>query len=257
MSGIPNLPVTILASIRGGSVTVSRYFTNPSSPYNGYPYEFDVTIDILTLSNSEGPNFEFNANDLVPGMWLLQQSGLTYEIKSITVINNTEAQVTLKDLDLYNIHADPTQSGNNYPQENEYGVTFKLSENGYVTMAQLQTLSANLPSVAPYWINSVYARFEYRNLYLSHYNFNRDSTSYSSLNPGQVVYVNPVGPTFIPVDDSLQSEVEKAFGVVSSVNEPEVGNLTVRPFGRIITVEYDLPGDVGDVLYYNDLILSD
>ena len=172
--GIPNLPVTMLALVRADTTTVSRYYTNPASPYDGFPYEFDCVLDIVTISNSQPPNYEFNANDLEVGMWLLQQTGLTYEIIDISVVNNTEANVTLRDVDLYNIIADPTQSGNNYPQENAYGATLQLSETGDAILAQLQVLSANLPSTAPYWVNDLYARFEYRNLYVRHFNFNRN-----------------------------------------------------------------------------------
>ena len=42
------------------------------------------------------------------------------------------------------------------------------------------------------------------------------------------------------------------FGIVTSVNQPELGNMYVRPFGKVIAdIPYNLPGNIGDVLYYD------
>ncbi len=117
MAQIPRLPVTMIASVRSGSITVSRNYNNQSSAYDGFPYEFDCILDIIPLSTSELPDYEFTANDIEVGMWILQQSGLAFEITSVTVNTTVEAQVTLRDTNLYNLLSDYTFSGNNYPQE--------------------------------------------------------------------------------------------------------------------------------------------
>ena len=95
MAQIPRLPVTMVASVRNGSVSVSRNYNNPASAYDGFPYEFDCILDIIPLSTSEIPNYEFNGNDIEVGMWILQQSGLAFEITAVTVNTTVEVQVNV------------------------------------------------------------------------------------------------------------------------------------------------------------------
>ena len=47
MAQIPLLPVTMIASIRSGSITINRFYNNSSSLYNGYGYEFACILDII------------------------------------------------------------------------------------------------------------------------------------------------------------------------------------------------------------------
>ncbi len=86
MAQIPLLPITMVASVRAGSVVVDTYYDNPSSIWNNYPYSFSCILDIIATPNSQEPNFLFDANDLEEGMWLLQQNGNAFLITSITVI---------------------------------------------------------------------------------------------------------------------------------------------------------------------------
>ena len=102
--GIPRLPVSMLAAVSGSSTTVTRYYNNPGGDYDGYPYEFEVTLNVTTLSTSEPPNYQFSANDITVGMWLLQNTGFCYQIVDVqTPISTTEIVVTLKDVDLSEI----------------------------------------------------------------------------------------------------------------------------------------------------------
>ena len=189
MAQIPSLPITMLASIRSGSTSVNTTYNNPSSIYDGYPYTFDCKFDITPLSNSQPPNYQYNAYDIVPGMWILQQTGLCYEIVSInTIYSSTEADVTIKDVDLYNLLADYTFTGNNYPQENANGVIFPLSDDGDPILSELQLQSSNLPNIN-YWVNDAYARFQYRNLIQFYYTNNPNSLVYSNYSVGQTVYI--------------------------------------------------------------------
>ena len=99
--GIPRLPVSMIASVNSGSITVVRNYNNPGDPYDGYPYEFEVNLSVTTLSNSQPPNYQFDAYDIVRGMWLLQSTGLAYEIIDVQTPSSSSAiTVTLKDVDL-------------------------------------------------------------------------------------------------------------------------------------------------------------
>ena len=96
------------------------------------------------------------------------------------------------------------------------------------------------------------ARFEYRNLLKSHYN-NSDSpnSTYSSYQVGEMVYLDLNG-VFQILDASDAAQVKKRFGVITSVNEPEDGDLGVRPWGKVVG-DLDLSSfTIGDALYYDN-----
>ena len=164
--------------------------------------------------------------------------------------------VIIKDVDLYNTLSDTTLSGTNAPIEESYGIVFNLSDDGDPVLNTLQLQSGVLPE-SPFWINDLYARFQYRNLLTNYYNNNPDNLVYGSgYTVGQLVYLDNAGQ-FQIVDSSVQNQLEKAFGIITSVNEPEDGNMTVKPFGKI-TGGLNLTGigAVGDLLYYDSTATS-
>jgi len=64
------------------------------------------------------------------------------------------------------------------------------------------------------------------------------------------VYLDSTG-TFQLVDTTNATQVEKSFGIITSVNEPEDGNMSVKPFGEI-KGGLTLTGfSIGDILYYD------
>lgn len=255
MANIPHLPVTIVGKVVGGSVTTNTYYTNASSLYNGYPYTYNVTLELVPVLNSDDritPNaYTYDTNHLEVGMWLGQPNGLMYEIIAIsTPTSGSLIDVTIKDADLFNILSDTTFSGNNAPLEEAFGVVFSLSEDGDPVLNGLELQRGNLSDIN-YWVNDFYARFQHRNLIITYYNNDPSNLVYSTgYNVGQLVYLDSTGQ-FQIVDDTNQSELEKAFGIITTVNEPEDGNMTVRPFGKI-TGGLNLTGlgNIGDLLYY-------
>jgi hypothetical protein len=256
MANIPNLPVTIVGKVLGGSVSTNTYYTNASSLYDGYPYTYDVTLELVPVLNSDDritPNaYTYDANHIQVGMWVGQPNGLMYQIIAInSVTSGSLIDVTIKDVDLFNLLSDTTFSGNNAPVEETFGIVFGISEDGDPILNGLELQRGNLSDIN-YWVNDFYARFQYRNLITTYYNNNPSNLVYSTgYTVGQLVYLDSTGQ-FQIVDDTHQWELEKAFGVITSVNEPEDGNMTVRPFGKI-TGGLSLAGlgNIGDVLYYD------
>ena len=255
MAYIPKLPVTIVGKIVGGSVSVNTTYNNVSSLYNGYPYTYNVTLELVPVLNSDDritPDpYTYDTNQIEVGMWVGQPNGLMYQITAINGITSTSLiDVTIKDVDLFNTLSDTTFAGSNAPLEEAFGVIFDLSEDGDPVLNGLELQRGNLPDIN-YWINDFYARFQYRNLISTYYNNDPENLVYSSgYTVGQLVYLDATGQ-FQVVDDTNQSELEKAFGVITSVNEPEDGNMTVKPFGKITGgLNLSGVGNIGDVLYY-------
>jgi hypothetical protein len=256
MANLSTLPITIVARVQYNSISIDSTYTNPSSVYNGYGYTYAATLLLETTLNSDdriSPNpFIYDAYHVTEGMWFGQNNGYTYQIISVsTPTNPGEVDVILKDVGLYNLLSDSSASGNNAPTEEQYGVLFNLSDDGDPIISATEFIRTNLPD-STYWLNDLYARFQYRNLVASYYNNDDASLLYATgYTTGQLVYLDSTGQ-FQVVDDTNQSHLEKAFGVITSVNEPEDGNMTVRPFGKI-TGGLNLSGigNIGDVLYYD------
>jgi hypothetical protein len=256
MANIPKLPITIVGKIKNGTITYNSTYSNPTSIYDGYPYTFNVTLELVAPTNSDDtltPNqYTYDANNIEVGMWFGQPNGLMYKIISkSTPTSDSEIDVVLKDVDLFNLLSDPNFTGSNIPYENTYGIVFNISEDGDPVINGLSLQSGNL-SPDPFWINDFYARFQYRNLISSYYNNDDTSLLYATgYTVGQLVYLDSTGQ-FQVVDDTNQAQLEKAFGVITSVNEPEDGNMTVRPFGKITGgLNLSTVGSIGDVLYYD------
>ena len=262
MASLAPLPSVVCAYINTGAIIATRNYNNPNSVLNGNSYEFGVTMTVVPISTSSDPvNIagSIDATNISVGQWLVQPNGFSYLITAINsrlpLTSPTSISVTLRDVGLYNALAS-NDSGNNYPLEGtaNLGVIFSLSEDGSPVLNYLQSLrSAGLGSVS-YWIDDALGRFENTNYYQTFYTNKLLDVAYSGYQVGQVVYIGQTGATYmyLPVDSSVESQVEKSFGVVSSVNQPELGNIYVRPFGKVISdLPYTLPGDIGDVLYYS------
>ena len=258
MASIPSIPPVLNAYINTGSITSSRFYNaNPA-----WVYEYTVFLTVATLANSETPNLQFDARNVAVGQWFMQSSGLAYLITNIVTptTDNKTITVTLRDVDLYNLLSDVTSSNNNQPTDGSGtgGIIFSLSEDGMPIVSYTSLLGY---SGATSWLNDALGRFSYRNLVKSYYNFDLNNNlangafNYSSYSIGQVVYIGDNGSglnVFLPVDPTVSDQVAKSFGIVTSLNQPELGNIYVRPFGKGVTkLDFTLPGSVGDVLYYD------
>jgi len=253
-SNIPKIPPVLGATIpTQASISQKTTYNRPGDPWDGYPYRWQVQFNIVTISTSELPNQQFDGADVKVGQWYAQSSGFSWRIVEIvSVASNTEMVVVLEDVDLYNLSSDPAQSGNNQPLPQSNGVIFSLSEDGNPILTYLSSLT-NLQSIS-YWINDALGRFEYTNYYEEYYTNNLLNSFYSGYSVGQVVYIGQTGSTYMymPVDSTNTAQAAKAFGIVSSVNQPSLGNMYVRPFGKVIAdLPYNLPGNIGDALYYS------
>jgi len=258
MASSPPLPPVVGGQIQLLSTNQTRAYNNENSTLNNYPYEFSVILNITLLTNLDQGVIgatQFDATTITVGQWLLQNTGFAYLIVAIEPpIDANTVTVTIRDVDMYNALSDPSQQGSNYPSEGTGFIIFSLSEEGVpiITNSTLFNLTGS-------WLNDALGRFAYRNFIETYYNFdiNNSTIDYSTYSLGQIVYIGQVGGTgpycFIPIDNSNPAHVAKSFGLVTSVNQPEMGNIYVRPFGKVITT---LPvslsnANIGDVLYYD------
>jgi len=240
--------------------TVVETYDNPGHPLDGFPYVWDVLIEVTPTSHSDSStqtaNF-YNALDIVPGMWLADNSHRSYKI--IELIDSAAdgaanyKRIRIKDVGMYTALSEPTPgngANDNTPvyEGGNFAYIFTLSEDGLPNFG-IKWLG---PPEDISFINNISSRFQYRNLLTANYN-NSDSpnAAYSTYQVGQMVYLDSNG-VFQPLVASNSAEVKKRFGVITSVNVPEDGDLGVRPWGKVVG-DLDLSSfTIGDALYYDD-----
>ena len=162
---LQSVPTKFLVSkiLPGTSLPVNT-INDENSQFNGYPNRFQVEIftEIQTHSgeNTRAP-FMYDANDIEVGDWIAQPTGKTYKIiEIIEVIDQQNSILIIEDENLYNLKSDPSQQGNNYPDEDQPGAIFELDEDGNPILAGITNQSAQFPGLV-YWIEDIKSRFEY------------------------------------------------------------------------------------------------
>jgi hypothetical protein len=256
MANIPNSPIVLFGQI-DGAPTVSQTYNNPASSHNGVAYYFSINIDIDTQSTMAGDGTFITASSVVAGMWIAEQTGKSWLITNVETVDSNTLTLTIKDVNLHNYFSD--SDFNNiylgyYPTGQEKYMIFSLSEDAIPIIPILVNQYLEALGLRQEWITDVMTRFQYRNLLKSHYN-NSDSPNptYSTYQVGQMVYLDSSG-VFRVLDASDAAQVKKRFGVITSVNEPEDGDLGVRPWGKVVG-DLDLSSfTVGDALYYDDTV---
>lgn len=249
------LPPKLLPfKIDSGSTSVFATYSNPSSMYDGYPLQFevDITLDTQYHSSDATPTpFLYDAYDVKENDWIGQPSGKSYRIVSIVnVTGSNNLTVIVEDEDLYNLLSDLTGIGFNYPDEELYGVIFDLNQEGLPKITNVTAQSGQLPT-SPYFAFDLDGRFRYRNFLTDYWELDKDDQSYTGVTVGDMVYINSSGK-FVKIDSSnISTQLNYAFGMVTSVNTPNDGNILVRPFGRVVYDLPTLPGNVGDLLYFD------
>jgi hypothetical protein len=154
----------LVAKILSGTSLPTDIINDETSQFNGYPFRFqvEISIDIQTHSGEKTREpFIYNSLDINVGDWLAQPTGKTYKIiQIIEVIDQQNIILILEDENLYNLNSDPSQQGNNYPDEDQPGAIFALDEDGNPILAGITNQSAQFPGLV-YWIEDIKSRFEY------------------------------------------------------------------------------------------------
>jgi len=256
MANIPNSPIVLFGQI-DGAPTVSQTYNNPSSSHNGVAYYFSINIDIDPQSTMANDGTFITASSVVAGMWIAEQTGKSWLITNVETVDSNTLTLTIKDVNLHNYFSDVDFNNiylGYYPSGQEKYMIFSLSEDAVPIIPILVNQYLNALSLRSEWITDVMTRFQYRNLLKSHYNnSNSPKATYINYEIGQMVYLDSSG-VFQILDASESDQVKKRFGVITSVNEPEDGDLGVRPWGKIVG-DLDLGAfTVGDALYYDDTV---
>jgi hypothetical protein len=247
------VPLTLFTNTT--SITPYAYWSdplNPSDPWTGYPYQWQVSalIQPQTHSDPDTPRpFSYNGLDVTIGDWLVfANQGIALEIISITSQTDSAITFIVEDVALNNILADPGQTGNGIgpvsPSNTYDCLIINLNAEGIPVFASLSdyVVPINL-------ISDIVNRFQFRN-YIQ--DFIPGTQPGHTFNIGDVLYINPDGSyhaSLASIDQSKQS-----IGIVTTVNQPNVGDFTYRPVGRYVTNLPTLLGVPGDRLYISNTV---
>jgi len=154
----------LVSKIDSGTSVPVGFYNDPSSSWDGMPSVFQVNLTVETQFHSDDTTstpFQYNSSDIDAGDWILLPSGKTYKIVNVISTNTTtEAVVEIEDVDIYVLKGDVTGGGDNYPDEEQYGIIFELDSEGQPILAGINQLSAQFPNIT-YWIQDAISRFNF------------------------------------------------------------------------------------------------
>jgi hypothetical protein len=225
---------------------------NPTDPWRGYPYqwEVDVTIQSQTHSDPDTPRpYSYNGLDVKVGDWLVFTTGsIAVEIVSISQQNDSTLRLIVEDVSLNNILNDVTQSGVGIGHASAHGVydclIINLNSEGIPVFATIPDYAVPINLIA-----DIVNRFESFNYIQDYVHAHQIGNTF---NIGDFIYLNEDGSFTASL--SSESRAEQSIGTVTSVNQPDVGDFTYRPIGRYVTNLPTLPGLPGDLLYISSTV---
>jgi hypothetical protein len=154
-----HIPEKILVGkIRSGTPSVQSFWSGGT--YDGAPLSYLATFDINSVSAGYPGYYTntnlYNAYDIEIGWQFLLSNGKWYDIVNITVNNDNEAILEIRDTDLRILTNDANNDPpNNGPDENSFGILFPLV-NGVPQLSSLSKNSSAFPTDS-YWIDDIQA----------------------------------------------------------------------------------------------------
>ena len=242
------VPITLFTNV----VSIIPYANwvdplNPSDPWTGYPYQWQVTANIHSQTHSDPETpipYTYNGLSVVIGNWLIfNNSSIAVEIISITSQNDQILTFIVEDIGLSNIVNDPAQSGVGIGSVSDQGVydclIINLNSEGIPVFASIPdyTIPINL-------ISDIVNRFQFHNYIQDFIPGNQPGNNFQI---GDIIYLNEDGSYTASISTNYRST--QSIGTVTTINQPDVGNFTYRPVNRYVTNLPTLPGYPGDMLY--------
>jgi len=221
--------------------------SNPSDPWTGYPYQWQVTVNVQSQTHSDPETpipYTYNGLSVTIGSWLVfTTSSVAVEIISISSQNDQTLVFIVEDVGLSNIVNNPTQSGIGIGSVSDPGVydclIINLNNEGIPVFATIPDYAVPI-NLIPDIVN----RFQSYNYIQDFIPGNQPGNSFQI---GDVIYLNENGSYTASLSTLVRST--QSIGTVTSINQPDVGNFTYRPINRYVTNLPTLPGFPGDLLY--------
>ena len=207
----------------------------PKDVKNDYVYTYNAEIDVTAQLHSGTTGFvakQYDGRDVKVGDYIATTSqGRILKISSITNTGPTRVVCVLMDEDQMNASVDPTQFGESSIDKDD-GILFAIKEG--------KPFIFPLPGVLPGGLTrdfatQIFSRFNY-------------VSKARNINVEQQPHTFELGETVLLTDSGWIAATTNPTGVVVKADDDSFG---VRLFGDKTAVS--LPGDVGDVYYWDDI----
>lgn len=224
---------------------------NPTDPWNGYPYQWSVSFNVQSQVHSDPSTprpFTYNGLDITIGDWLIF-AGESMALEIISIVSQTDSLLTVivEDVGLSNILNNPAQSGQGIGPVSPYDVfdclIIRLNPSGVPVFAPLPDYSVSVNLVA-----DITNRFQFRNYVQDYIPASQPGHSFAI---DDVISLDTSGVYHRAVAGSNNGSI---VGTVTSINQPNIGDFTYRPFGRYVRNLPTLPGLPGQYLYVSDTV---
>ena len=207
----------------------------PKDVKNDYVYTYNAELDVTAQLHSGTTGFvakQYDGRDVKVGDYIATTSqGRILKISSITNTGPTRVVCVLLDEDQMNASVDPTQFGESSIDKDD-GILFAIKEG--------KPFIFPLPGVLPGGLTKdfatqIFSRFNY-------------VSKARNINVEQQPHTFKLGETVLLTDSGWIAATTNPTGVVVKADDDSFG---VRLFGDKTAVS--LPGDVGDVYYWDDI----
>ena len=207
----------------------------PKDVKNDYVYTYNAELDVTAQLHSGTTGFvakQYDGRDVKVGDYIATTSqGRILKISSITNTGPTRVVCVLLDEDQMNASVDPTQFGESSIDKDD-GILFAIKEG--------KPFIFPLPGVLPGGLTKdfatqIFSRFNY-------------VSKARNINVEQQPHTFELGETVLLTDSGWIAATTNPTGVVVKADDDSFG---VRLFGDKTAVS--LPGDVGDVYYWDDI----
>lgn len=207
----------------------------PKDVKNDYVYTYDADIDVTAQLHSGTTGFvakQYDGRDVRVGDYIATTSqGRILKIASITNTGPTRVICVLMDEDQMNAAVDPTQFGESSIDKDD-GILFAVKEG--------KPFIFPLPDVLPGGLTN-----EFATQIFSRFNY---VSKARNINVEQQPHTFEIGETVLLTDNGWIPATTNPTGVVVKSDDDSFG---VRLFGDKTAVQ--LPGDVGDVYYWDEV----
>ena len=207
----------------------------PKDVKNDYVYTYDADIDVTAQLHSGTTGFvakQYDGRDVRVGDYIATTSqGRILKIASITNTGPTRVVCVLMDEDQMNAAVDPTQFGESSIDKDD-GILFAVKEG--------KPFIFPLPDVLPGGLTN-----EFATQIFSRFNY---VSKARNINVEQQPHTFEIGETVLLTDSGWIPATTNPTGVVVKSDDDSFG---VRLFGDKTAVQ--LPGDVGDVYYWDEV----
>lgn len=203
---------------------------------------FVVTTQIHSAVSSRSPG-KYTGMDVSVGQWIADStSGQAWQIIEVREKTDTQVRVLVQDVYRYNTFRDPSGIGRADPLPG-YFIIFNLSDSGIPQIDPVPEFG-----VSSSFAQNLNSRFEYINTQYDFALYQENNT----FQEGDVIAADNDTNTFLLADGSHRV----VLGRVTSISNEKPGWFTINPVQKIVDFLDYLPGDIGDIVYYDGADLT-